>query len=66
MLSKLGGVCECAAASQVMEEHMICGMGFNCILVCITYVHIRLAKECLNQSRRIVHSQWQIYNLAFY
>ena len=66
MLSELGGVCECAAASQVMEsEHMICGMGFSCILVCITYVHIRLAKECCNQSRYIVYSQWQIYNLAF-
>ena len=32
MLSELGGVCECEAASQVMEEHMICGMGFSCVV----------------------------------
>ena len=55
----------CAAASQVMKEHMICGMGFSCVGERIMSVHIWLAKECLYQSRSVVHSHWQIYNLAF-
>ena len=32
----------------------------SAVCLCTTLpVHIRLAKQCLNQSRHIVHSHWQ-------